>query len=336
MKTNRLIFLISNAISLLAHMPRILFLINGKPEVNVSEIFNVTAGDTFTRVVLLFCFSFVILKFNLHWIDKFTRKYQIFYKVGINIGVYILFMFLFYIIDLYVYDIFNHLLNPKVNGFVYIFFLLLLILISLAFRLIEKSKKDSVEKEILIQKNLQNELDALRNQINPHFLFNSLNTLSLLVREDQKAAGRFINKLSFLYRYILQSQEKELVTVKEELKVLDSYVHLIVQRYEENFKVEISISEQMLSRQIPVLALQILMENVVKHNEISNKKPMLVEVFEEEDWIVVKNKFQIRSGPIESTHTGLKNLNTRVKIRMNKEIKIIREQDYFTVKTPTQ
>ena len=158
----------------------------------------------------------------------------------------------------------------------------------------------------------------------------------MLVREDQNAAVKFINKLSFLFRYILQSQEQSLVTVDEELKVLDSYIHLIKQRYQENFNVSIHVSDQMKQRKMPVLALQILMENVLNHNEISIKRPMMVEVFEEGNWIVVKNKLQKRSENFESTGTGLRNLNTRAKIRMNKEIEISKNKEYFIVKTPTK
>ena len=209
-------------------------------------------------------------------------------------------------------------------------------LASEAITLIEKSRKDALEKEVLKRKSLQNELDALKNQINPHFLFNSLNTLSLLVREDQNAAVKFINKLSFLFRYILQSQDQSLVTVKEELRVLDSYTHLIKQRYQENFNVEVNIDNQMKQRRIPILALQMLLENAVKHNEISHKNPLFMEFYSEGNWIVGRNVIHKRTGYVESTNTGLKNLNTRAKIQMGEEIEILKDETHFTVKIPTQ
>lgn len=284
---------------------------------------------------MLFTFSIVTLSFNIIWIDKIRTSYRVWVLITINASILVLWILLFYLIDQFVFGIYNQIISLKITAIVYSFFLLVLVLISIAIRLIDKSKQDSLEKEVLKQKNLQNELEALRNQINPHFLFNSLNTLSLLVREDQKAAVRFINKLSFLYRYILQSQDKELVTVSEELKVLESYVHLIKQRFNENFKVNIRISEELNSSRIPILALQILMENAIKHNEISERNPLLVEVYNDDSWIVIKNVLQERKEDIESTHTGLKNLNTRVKLHMQREIKILKTRTHFIVKIPT-
>ncbi|MEM9143790.1 MAG: histidine kinase, partial [Bacteroidota bacterium] len=222
----------------------------------------------------------------------------------------------------------------KLNRFSYIFITVMLLVISKAIKLHNQSKLDAVEKEVLKQQSLENELAALKNQINPHFLFNSLNSLSLLVREDQKAAGKFINKLSFLYRYILQSKDQDLVTVKEELKFLESYIHLIKERYRDNFKVNIHIKEHQLQKKIPTLALQLLMENAVKHNEISNGKPLEVDVFDENNYLVVKNRLQRRIGHIESTHTGLRNLNTRFKLHLGEELRISKDGAHFTVKLP--
>ena len=162
-----------------------------------------------------------------------------------------------------------------------------------------------------------------------------MNTLSLLVREDQDAAVKFINKLSFLFRYILQSQDQSLVTVKEELKVLDSYIHLNKQRYQENFNITLNVDDQMQQRKIPILALQILMENAVKHNEISDKKPLHMEFYNEGKWIVGKNALQKRKHYMESTNKGLKNLNSRVKIQMGEEIEILKDETHFIVKIPT-
>ena len=126
-----------------------------------------------------------------------------------------------------------------------------------------------------------------------------------------------------------------MVTVKEELKVLDSYIHLIKQRYQGNFNVSVAISDEMLHRRIPILALQMLLENAVKHNEISDQKPLYMEFYNEGKWIVGKNLLQKRLGNIESTNTGLKNLNTRTKIQMEEEIEITKDRTHFTVKVPT-
>ena len=237
-------------------------------------------------------------------------------------------------INNFIYDIEEYSINPPVNRFVYLFVIIMLLVISRALKLNNQAKLDAIEKELLKKQNMQNELMALKNQVNPHFLFNSLNTLSLLVRDDQKAAGKFINKLSFLYRYILQSKDKDLFSVKEELKFLESYVYLIKERYRENFIANIRVNEKLFEKKIPALTLQLLMENAVKHNEISNEKPLYVDVFDEIDHLVVKNKLQKRTGSVESTNTGLSNLNGRFKLYLNKEIKISKDDSYFIVKVP--
>jgi hypothetical protein len=335
MKKNRLALIIAIVFSLVASLPRVLFLLNGSNDATINSVFEVSTEDTLVRILLLFGFSFITLKFNLVWIERVKKKNRLWASLIINSLILVVWISIFYVINAFIYPIYSTVLSPKVNSMVYFFFLVLLVLASNAITLIEKSKLDDLEKEVLKRKSLQNELDALKNQINPHFLFNSLNTLSLLVREDQKAAGKFINKLSFLFRYILQSQEASLVTVNEELKVLDSYIHLIKQRYQDNFNVFVNVNEHMLQRKIPVLALQMLMENAVKHNEISAKNPLYMEFYSEGKWIVAKNFLQKRTGNIESTNTGLKNLNTRTKIQMDEEIEILKDEIHFTVKIPT-
>ena len=287
------------------------------------------------RIFLLFGFSYAVLWFNLIGLERIPKKKRKkWHSVALNVGIYILWIFIFALINEFFYSINSSVLHPRLNAISYLFFLLLLVLISVAFKLINQSKADAFEKEVLKQRSIQNELEALKNQINPHFLFNSLNTLSLLVREDPKAAGKFINKLSFLFRYILQSQENQLVTVKEELKVVESYVHLIQQRYQKNFEVHISLEDAILQKKIPVLSLQMLLENAVKHNEISDSKPLLVEILSENEFIVVKNNLQERLGNIDSTNKGLNNLSTRTRLMTHQEVIISRNSMHFTVKIP--
>ena len=253
----------------------------------------------------------------------------------INLGILAVWLVLFQLIHVFVYDFYATVFGPFVNGMTYFFFLLLLVLLSKAVVLVDKSKVDALERERLKRKSLQNELDALKNQINPHFLFNSLNTLSFLVREDQKAAEKFIQKLAFLFRYMLQSKGQDVVEVSEELKVLESYIHLIQHRYRENFSVQINIDDDTLTSKVPILAMQMLMENAIKHNEISDKKPLHIEIFGSNREIGFRNSLQKRVGSVEGTNTGLTNLNTRVKLLMGKEVRISKSDKHFTVYLPT-
>lgn len=336
MKTNRLVFIISFILPLVVSVPRVLFLFNENKDEAISSVIQVTVEDILIRFILLLGFSLVTLKFNLIWIERFEKKPRFLISIAINTMILLFWILIFYLINTFLYNIYSSVPSPAVNSISYIFLWVLLLITSKTINLLEKSKLDAIEKEVLKQKSLQNELDTLKNQINPHFLFNSLNTLSLLVKKDQKAAEKFINKLSFLLRNILQSNQHSLMTVREELKVLDSYNHLIKERFQDNFNVTVKVNDEMLDRKIPVLALQILMENAVKHNEISAKNPLYMEFYNEGKYIVGKNVLQKRKGNFESTNTGLKNLNTRTKIQMGEEIEILREENYFTVKIPTQ
>lgn len=334
MNKNKITLMISTILPLVVSIPRVIFMLNGKNEGDIGSLIQVTVEDILIRILLLFSFSLVTLKFNLVWIERFKIKNRWWVSIVINTFILVGWILIFYVINTFFYTLFSSLFSAGINFISYFFFLVLLLISSKTIQLIEKSKLDAVEKEVLKQKSLQNELDVLKSQINPHFLFNSLNSLSLLVMEDQKAARTFINKLSFMFRYMLQSKDQDMVSIKEEVKFLESYIHLIKQRYRSNFQAMISIDEKLYQQKIPTLALQILMENAVKHNEISNENPLKVEVFDDEKYIVVRNKIQARTGSVESTHTGLSNLNSRFKLLMSKEIEIYTEDKYFTVKIP--
>ncbi|MEO0526145.1 MAG: histidine kinase [Bacteroidota bacterium] len=333
MNTNKLILIIAVSFSLLVNIPRIVFLF-GEDDAVMLNLMEISVEDTVFRIFMLFSFCLVVLSFNLLWLQKFTIKYRVLVSITVTHFILFLWILFFELVDGLIYSFNTYSVNPRLNRFIYFFVMIMLLVISRAIELNNQSKRDTIEKERLKRKSLQNELAALKNQVNPHFLFNSLNSLSLLVREDQKAAVKFINKLSFLYRYILQSKDQNLLTVKEELKFLESYIHLIQERYRDNFVVNIDINEKLLPKKIPALALQLLMENVVKHNEISNEKPLYVDLFEENGYLVLRNKLQKRTGYIESTHTGLSNLNTRFKLHMNKGIEIAKDDVHFTVKLP--
>ncbi|UOY06179.1 histidine kinase [Muricauda sp. SCSIO 64092] len=335
MKNTRLILVVSIIFSLLVNVPRIVFLFDDGYSV-ASSLLEVSLKDTIFRFLSIFGFCFVLLKLNIDWNRKWFRKKEFLKSSMASIVILIFWTSIFNYFDVIINSNASSTLTSNLNIFVYFLVMLVLLVVSRMIVLRNQSKKDAVEKERLKQQSLESELAALRNQINPHFLFNSLNSLSFLVRKDKKAAVEFIGKLSFLYRYILQSKDQELITIKKELKFLESYIFLISQRYHENFSAKIAIDPLLHQNKIPTLALQLLVENAVKHNEISTDNPLGVNIFNEGTWIVVKNKLQPRTGNIESTNTGLSNLNTRFRLYMDKDIAITKEDGCFTVKIPTQ
>ena len=137
-----------------------------------------------------------------------------------------------------------------------------------------------------------------------------------------------------MYRYILQSSDSDLVSLKEELKFLESYTYLIQTRYRERFQIDIRIDAKYLNEKIPPLALQILVENAVKHNEISETHPLRVEVYCKEDYIVVQNPIQPRSTLSENSGYGLQNLEKRYTLLKKNKISIQKKNDIFMVKLP--
>ncbi len=189
--------------------------------------------------------------------------------------------------------------------------------------------------ENLEKQALQSKIDALNNQINPHFFFNSLNSLYSLVFNDEKAKSlEYINNMSAAFRYIMQSEQKRLVPLREEIGFLDTYLFMLKVKYDKKLQVDRSFLEKYYDFLLPVLSLLPLIENVTKHNEISNRYPMQVEIFVDENLnLVFSNKKRERLD-VSSVGVGLDNLNKRVSLIIGKEIVVEDEVARFTVKVP--
>ncbi len=171
--------------------------------------------------------------------------------------------------------------------------------------------------------------------MSPHFLFNSLNTLTTLIAENQKTAIDFTEKLSEVYRYILQNREKELVSLKDELDFVRSYVFLLQMRYPENLSVDFSIDERHLKQSIPPLTLQILVENAIKHNAISKAHPLKIDIYVDNGKsVVVRNNLQLKKTIEKSTKTGLSNIRKRYQYFGKRNIDIINTATNFLVAAP--
>lgn len=198
----------------------------------------------------------------------------------------------------------------------------------------EKWKDAMLNAEELKKANLQIQFDSLKNQVNPHFLFNSLNTLSSLVEEDSKSAVSFIQKMSNVYRYLLQSNDTSLTTLKKELEFIDSFVFMLKTRFDENFRVNINIEEEYLSYYLPPHTLQMLVENTVKHNEVSNEFPLTVSIFTEGSTLVVSNVIQRKSSLVKSNGVGLQNIMQRYELLTDRDVVIREENRMFIVKVP--
>ena len=195
--------------------------------------------------------------------------------------------------------------------------------------------QQSMKREFeLREQNLIFQNETLKNQVNPHFLFNSLNTLSSLINTEVGIAGQFISKLSVIYRYILDNSSKLKVSLKEEIEFIKDYYYLHQIRNEGKIKLEIDIRSEEYAYKIIPISLQQLIENAIKHNMATQGKPLLINIYIEEQYIVVKNNIQKMATQVVSMNIGLKNLNERVTFVTGKEIIVAESEGNFLVKVP--
>jgi len=190
--------------------------------------------------------------------------------------------------------------------------------------------KLNFSKSIRLEKdNLEAQYNALKAQINPHFLFNSLNSFMSLLENNPKAE-QYVQDLSEYLRYVLLSNSRDAVDLKEELENLEKFFHLQKLRFDDNLHVEIEINPASLQLQIPTLALQMLVDNCIKHNIISSKNPLTIKIFSNGESITVENNLQLKQN-IGSTGQGLKNIEGRYRFISNEPIKIVSDNNIFSV-----
>lgn len=189
-----------------------------------------------------------------------------------------------------------------------------------------------LENEYLKQENLKAALASLKQQISPHFLFNSLNTLSTLTKEEN--VKEYVVKMSDVYRYVLHFQDQNEVVLREELEFIQSYLFILKSRFEDGLNIHIGVDEDMAGRKIMPMALQLLVENAVKHNIISPSKPLTITIFERNNFLVVGNNYQPKNILAEGPGFGIRNLRQRYKLLTGKEIYINNDSVKFEVAIP--
>lgn len=185
----------------------------------------------------------------------------------------------------------------------------------------------------LREQNLIFQNETLKSQINPHFLFNSLNTVSSLINTNPEAAETFINNLSSVYRYILENSHKDLVPLQYEIEFVTNYFNLHKVRDDDKIVLEITVNTADNYRILPV-SLQILTENAIKHNIASREKPLKITISVQDDFIVVSNNLRKKASQLMTTGIGLRNLDERVKLTTGERMVIFETDESFTVKIP--
>ena len=194
-------------------------------------------------------------------------------------------------------------------------------------------KKSLVEAEKYKNAQLAAQYQTLNSQVNPHFLFNSLNVLSTLVKKNPEKAEQFIYQLSNVYRNILDVRNEELISVKQELETLNAYLFLIETRFGERIKMDIQIDSKVDEYLVP-LSLQMLVENAVKHNAATLKNPLTIQIYAKDDFWWIKNNRKEMSEPVPGKGMGLENIRQRYQLATGKEIIIQDEADFYAVGLP--
>ncbi|MEM7552230.1 MAG: histidine kinase [Bacteroidota bacterium] len=195
----------------------------------------------------------------------------------------------------------------------------------------QKSKQDRYKLLTVTKEKVEAELAALKAQIDPHFLFNSLNSLTGVIRQDQKEAIHFVNHLSETLRYTLENKNQNLISLEEELNYLKSYEYMMHKRFGDAFKINFQIASDKLKRKVPQFALQLPIENAFKHNIVSLKKPLIIDIKTGEDHLIVSNNVQLKQS--ESGHgIGLSNLSKRYELLNAKPVEVEQNEENFIVK----
>ena len=194
-------------------------------------------------------------------------------------------------------------------------------------------RQAAINIEKIKREHVSSQYEALKNQVNPHFLFNSLNALSSLVYDHPDKAIEFINRLSDVYRYVLDSKDKEAVPLSEEMDFVRAYSYLLKTRYEDNLNIEFDVVDRERGY-LPPMSLQMLLENVVKHNEISDEHHMLIQVKEKDSYIYVSNRIQLKEKNFEMSGIGLDNIKARYSILTDRSVHIDQTLEEFVVGLP--
>jgi two-component system, LytTR family, sensor kinase len=287
------------------------------------------------RTTLLWNGSMLIIQYVINRFSLFkeTAKIIIYQVVGLSIFVILVELGEIYAIE-------NFLNSPLtrsekttlVAGALLITFMISSIYSSVAFFI--QWKENLLRTQSLEKANLEARYDTLRNQVNPHFLFNSLNTLLMLVN-DNPLASKYVESISEIMRYMLQSRDKEAVLLRDELKIARDYVFIQQSRFGDKLNVEFEVPEKYYHYAIPPLALQMLLENAIKHNVVSKDDPLQVRVYiHENGFIVIENSVKEKIDKDPSTGVGLENIQNRYLHLTGKTIVANKENGKFVVMLP--
>jgi sensor histidine kinase YesM len=292
--------------------------------------------STFSTAAMWLGCRFIINKLWKHfpW-DKNPIKHLVYEIIILAIYILLIVKFVFFVASLFL----SEEIGKEYNFWsVYISSLIISMIISFIHEAVffymlwikTIKRAEQLEKEGLLS-----QYETLKNQINPHFLFNSFNTLITLIEEDKIAASEYVQKLSDFFRIILQLRDKSVIPVKEELELIKTYTFIQQKRYGNNLILKNLIPPQFLEKGVAPLTLQMLVENAIKHNIISTEKPLTIEItVTDNQYLLIKNNLQKRLDHEPSSGLGLPNILNRYTFLTEKKPEVIVNSDYYAVAIP--
>lgn len=332
-KTEKQIYLYSALfISIVLNCGRLLAL---RENSIASRYWHFNTAEFFFQCSAMFIFCCLLFFLNLQdgWLSRLRNRKKMTGYIGLNSLIFICYMISSGIIQRRVFD------NAQIRNVYwaaylskYLACIVLVSIITKIILLIREAGKRSMENEQLKNAYTAAELQLLKEQLNPHFLFNSLSSLSGIVRENPVLAQQYIKHLSHVFRHTLLHHANNLVSLEEELAMIGSFAELLKMRMENSFRLLIEVDKFYYTRLLPHLSIQPLLENAAKHNIATPSSPLLVNIYIEDEQLVVSNNFQ--PAEISGTGTGLANLNERFRILVQQEIDIEQTIDLFKVKLP--
>ena len=332
--------LLSLAIAITIHFPMIMSYLFGGDEVKHGERIAISFTEVGTELLITFVLASLMFSLNF-FILKPLESHRKLHILNVALAI-TLTVIAVYILNHFFYSIKNSMVpgirpHGHRDEFNYINFFVSALVVGcvLIIRLIYQKQIINLENETLRREALQSQFESLKNQLSPHFLFNSMTALKTLIREAPETAQNYVNNMSKALRYTLQSNEKRLVTLQEEMNFMDSYLYLIKLRFDTNLSVNTNIKEDYFSYRLPPLTIQTLVENAIKHNEISKEKPLNITIeATNNEKLSVWNDIQLKITEEEGSGIGLTNLAKQYKLIIGKEISISNLNDQFRVEVP--
>ena len=335
-RSNKRQFIVFSAlfITLVLNGPRLLAM---RKDGLLAHLWRFNLNELIVQTIINLLFCLVLLWWNKDRIESLNRPWS-FSKQGRYIGINLCFIAGFSLLALLIQKL---LFPPDIlpgggNVFRIVVSAILIFLELRIVAIMEDSRSKEMENEHLRNAYLNSQVELLKGQLNPHFFFNALSSLSAVVREDPDKAQHYISHLSKTFRYTLESSNEQLVTLKEEIRAVGSYAQLLKMRYESGFELVLEIDEAMSGARLPHMSLQPLIENALKHNKVVADNPLRITMKTVNGGLDVSNNLQPVKYPEPGTGTGLMNLSERFRILMKETIEIRQTDDSFTVHLPLQ